>query len=56
MEILKTRSNAWGQQVLEGMNLELVVLFIAAGIVLILLHAVVAAWLKRRHDHGSDGN
>lgn len=47
MEILETRSNAWGQEVLEGVNLELVTIFFVAGAVLIVLHAVISAWRKR---------
>lgn len=50
MEILKTRSDAWGQQVLEGANLELVVVFALAGAVMIVLHAVISAWLGRRRS------
>ena len=53
MEILKTRSDAWGQQVLEGANLELVTLFIVAAAVLIILHAAAVAWLKHRRSKGS---
>ena len=51
MEIIKTKSNAWGQQVLEGANLELVTLFVVAGIVLIVAHAVLTAWLRRRRNN-----
>jgi hypothetical protein len=47
VEILETRSNAWGQEVLEGVNLELVTIFFMAGAVLIVLHAVISAWRKR---------
>jgi hypothetical protein len=55
VDILNTRSNAWGQQVLEGVNLELVSLFVVAGIVLIVGHALVAAWLHRRRlKNGGD--
>lgn len=48
MDILKTRSNAWGQEVLEGANLELISVFVVAGAVLIILHAAASAWLGRK--------
>ena len=48
MNILKTKSNAWGQEVLEGANLELVTAFIAAGIALIILHALAVVWRTRK--------
>lgn len=52
IEFLRMKSDAWGQTVLEGANLDLVVIFFAAGAVLIILHAVAAAWLKRRSRNG----
>jgi hypothetical protein len=55
MQILNFRSNAWGQKVLEGANLDLVVLFLVAGLVLIVTHALVSAWLKRRSRRAADG-
>ena len=55
MQILNTRSNAWGQQVLEGANLHLVILFLIAGVVLIIAHALVSAWLKRRARKAANG-
>jgi hypothetical protein len=55
MQILNFRSNAWGQQVLEGANLHLVVVFLAAGVVLIVVHALVSTWLKRRTRASADG-
>lgn len=48
MELLRLRSDAWGQEVLDGANLELVSWFVVAGVVLIVLHAFVAARTKRR--------
>ena len=55
MPILNTRSNAWGQQVLEGANLHLVIAFLAAGVVLIVAHALVSSWLKRRARKAGHG-
>jgi hypothetical protein len=55
MQILNFRSNAWGQQVLEGANLHLVIVFLAAGVVLIVVHALVSTWLKRRTRESADG-
>ena len=48
MELLRTRSNAWGQEVLDGANLELVVWFAAAGVILIVVHAIAVAWGRRK--------
>lgn len=44
MELLRHRSNAWGQQVLEGVSWELVWVFVAAGFVFIVVHAAYARW------------
>lgn len=52
MDWLRTRTDAWGQQVLEGANLELVGWFALAGVVLIVAHMIVAFWLRRRGRSG----
>jgi hypothetical protein len=47
MDILRYRSDAWGQQVLEGVSWDLVWVFIAAGFGFIVIHAVYASWRNR---------
>ena len=42
-------------QILEGANLHLVILFLIAGVALIVAHALVSAWLKRRARKAADG-
>ena len=44
MELFRYSSNAWGQQVLEGMSWDLLAVFFGAGVVLVILHALYA-WL-----------
>ena len=53
MDWLRTRSNAWGQEVLEGANLDLVGWFVLAGVVLIVLHLAFAWWSRRRGNRGA---
>jgi len=47
MEFLKYKSNAWGQQVLEGVSWDLIWLFVAAGLMVVIVHAGYVAWKKR---------
>ena len=53
MDWLRTRSNAWGQEVLQGANLELVGWFALAGAILIVLHMAFAWWSGRQRKRGS---
>ena len=53
MELLRTRSTAWGQEVLEGANLDLVGWFGLAGVILIVLHMSYAYWSARQRKRGS---
>ena len=39
MNLLRTDTNAWGQEVLLGVSWELLPVFVAAGVVIILGHA-----------------
>jgi hypothetical protein len=47
MEFLRYRSNAWGQQVLDGVSWELVWPFVVAGLVFIVVHAAYANWRNK---------
>ena len=40
MEILRYKSDAWGQRILEGASWDLLWIFVAAGVVFIVFHAV----------------
>jgi len=51
MEILRYRSDAWGQRVLEGASWDLIWVFAAAALVFIVFHAVYTLRkLKQRPD------
>jgi hypothetical protein len=43
MNLLRTDTNAWGQEVLLGISWDLLPLFVAAGVVIILGHALFKA-------------
>lgn len=47
MEFLKYKSNAWGQQVLEGVSWDLIWLFVAVGLTVVIVHAGYVAWRKK---------
>jgi hypothetical protein len=47
MEFLEYKSNAWGQKVLEGVSWDLVWVFVAAGLLVIVIHSVYWAWRKK---------
>jgi formate dehydrogenase subunit gamma len=47
MEFLKYKSDAWGQQVLEGVSWDVIWLFVAAGLMVVVVHAAYVAWRKR---------
>jgi hypothetical protein len=40
MEILRYKSDAWGQRVLEGASWDLIWVFVAAGLAFIVFHAI----------------
>ena len=40
MEILRYKSDAWGQRVLEGASWDLIWVFVAAAVVFIVFHAI----------------
>jgi uncharacterized membrane protein len=55
MEILRYKSNAWGQQVLEGVSWDLVGVFVAAGLLVVIFHAVYVGWRRKlRSRHAAD--
>jgi len=47
MEFLRYRSNAWGQQVLEGVSWDFIWVFVAASLAFIVFHAVYARWRNK---------
>jgi len=47
MEFLEYKSNAWGQKVLEGVSWDLIWLFVAAGLMVVVVHTTYVAWRKR---------
>ena len=47
MEFLEYKSNAWGQEVLEGVSWDLVWVFAGAGLMVVVVHAAYVAWRKR---------
>jgi hypothetical protein len=40
MEVLRYKTDAWGQRVLEGASWELIWLFVAGAVVFIVFHAI----------------
>ena len=48
MEILRVTRDAWGQEVLEGVSWDLLPVFILAGVVIVVGHAVVMWVLSRK--------
>ena len=51
MEVLRYKTDAWGQRVLEGASWDLLWVFAAAAVVFIVFHAVYThRKLKQRHD------
>lgn len=47
MDFLRYRSNAWGQQVLDGVSWELLWAFIVAGFAVVAVHAAYARWRSK---------
>jgi len=44
MTLLRTDTNAWGQEVLLGVSWELLPVFVAAGVAIIVAHALFKAF------------
>jgi hypothetical protein len=44
MSLLRTDTNAWGQEVLLGISWDLLPMFVGAGVVLIVAHALFKAF------------
>ena len=47
MEFLEYKSNAWGQEVLEGVSWDLIWVFAGAGLIVVVVHAAYVGWRKR---------
>lgn len=56
MELLEYKSNAWGQQVLQGVSWDLLWLFVAAGGMVVVVHAAYVAWCKRVQSASAVGD
>jgi len=50
MEVLRYSSNAWGQQVLEGISWELLPGFVGVGVVVIICHALYMRFHSSKTD------
>jgi len=51
LELLRYKTDAWGQRVLEGASWDLLGLFVAAAVVFIVIHAVYThRKLKQRQN------
>ena len=51
MEILRYKSDAWGQRILEGASWDLIWVFAAAAVIFIVFHAIYThRKLNRRQD------
>lgn len=48
MNLLRTSQNAWGQEVLVGASFDILPLFVAAGLAIILGHALFKALWEPR--------
>ena len=59
MELLRTETSPWGQEVLLGLSWDLLPLFVGAGAAVIVLHALFKAlWepaVRRRLDRPQHG-
>ena len=49
VELLRVARNPWGQEVLLGLSWELLWLFVGAGALVIVVHALLARRLVSRH-------
>ena len=56
MDILRYKSNAWGQQVLEGVSWDLVWIFAVAGLVSIVVHVLYLGWRKKLRSRNAGKN
>ena len=51
MDILRYKSDAWGQRILDGVSWDLISVFVVAALVFIVVHAVYTHWkLRDRKD------
>jgi hypothetical protein len=48
MEVLRYSSNAWGQEVLEGISWDLLPLFVGVGLAVIVGHALYMRFFSRK--------
>jgi hypothetical protein len=53
MEILRYKSDAWGQRILDGVSWDLIGVFVAAAVVFIVFHAVYT-YRKTRDGRDDD--
>jgi hypothetical protein len=56
MEFLEYKSNAWGQQVLQGVSWDLLWLFVVAGGTIVVVHATYVAWRRRVQSDSAAGD
>jgi hypothetical protein len=47
MDVLDYQSNAWGQSVLQGVSWDLIWIFVALGLAVIICHAIFLVRRKR---------
>lgn len=55
MEILRYKTDVWGQRVLEGASWDLIWIFVAAGVVFIVFHAIYTH-IKLKSIREDDGD
>ena len=55
MKFLEYKSNAWGQQILEGVSWNLIWFFVAAGLVVIVIHVAYVARRQKLERQPSGG-
>ena len=49
MEVLRHSSNAWGQEVLEGISWDLIPVFFGIAVVVMVAHAVFMRFFNRKN-------
>ncbi len=52
MEILRYKSDAWGQRILEGASWDLIWIFAAAAVIFIVFHAIYTHRKLTRRQNG----
>ena len=52
MEIFRVRQDVYGQSVLEGLNWDLIWVFVGVAIAVILIHRLAAAFGRKSRDRG----